>query len=485
MFTPSNYFNLNSRKIGSTEFFEKERKAFEDEYNDFLSFSTSEEFLRLQYLNSWFNSNEHKRIKKELEALTYKRSDEYKVEAEMNQISKKSAFRNYLKLSKTNIPDFFNSVKNSGQIEELDQLESFVKSADYRKNRSNYKKENTDEYKKEIQYNVLKSNADIRRYKKLQKDTALQNYFQILNSDILSRYNQLKETTETPEFIERKKYLLSNDKFKKSEAFAMLEERKQLLVSPRIKWYEKTLKTKKFKGIGDWQVKFEDTFDTPTLDSTKWLNKFYWGEKLVNQSYSFTNTKQGYTDNNIELTGKSLKIITRNEKNKGLAWDAKYGFMPKEFEYSSGTINTGQSYRQTSGRIEAKVKLNCANGIYHAMYLVGDKKTPQLDVFHKFDSNPSTIEGGYIYQKGKKVVKRLKTAKGINLNGSANIFTIEWDSRKIYWAINGSVYKTDKNISPDLPLYIVFASGVNGQPDSSSLPATMEIEWVKCWTKTS
>lgn len=483
MFTPSKHYNLSSRKILSTQAFETERENFENEYAEFIWFEQSQEFLRLKELDSWVDAKEPEKIKKQLSALKYKKSEEYQLETEFTKISKSSAFRDYLKHTKSGIPEFYNTVKSSGKIEELAELESFVNSSEYKKNRSNYKKENTPEYQKEIQYNTLKANADVRKYQKLQKDKSLQNYFTIVDSDTLRRYNELKSRIESTEFIESKKYLQSSDKFKKSEAFAMLAERKQLQNSDKIKWYEKTKKNNKFGGINDWKLTFEDNFTEKSLDPQKWLTKFFWGDKLINQSYSFNNNGQNYTDNNFEFTGNSIKIATRNEKSEGLAWDSKFGFVPKSFNYTSGTINTGKSHRQTNGQIEAKVKLKCAEGVYHSMYLVGDKMLPQITVFNKFGADSSSIEAGLYNQKGKKIDKRLKMVKNIDLNSDSNIFSIEWDSKKIYWAINGSVFKTEKNIAKDMPLYVVFASGIAGQVSESALPATMEIEWIKCWAK--
>lgn len=481
MFTPSKYYNLIKRKIGNTQSFEKEWENFENEYNRFTEFTNSTEFLRLKELNSWAEAKEHEKIKKQLAALTYKKSEEYKFENELIRITKSSDFRDYQKHTKSGIPELFNTVKDSGKIEKLAKLESFVNSSDYKNNRKQYKKDNSDEYQKELEYNKLKSDIDLKKFHKLEKDKSLQNYFRIQNSSTLNRYNELKGIVESAGFVEKKKYLQSNDKFKQSEAFAMLEERKKLQKSEAIVWYEKTLKSNKFKGVEDRKISFDDNFDTATVDGQKWLTKFYWGDKFLNTSYSFSANGHGYTDNNVEQGNGSLKIITRKEQSEGLAWDAKLGFVPKKFNYTSGTINTGKTYRQTRGRVDAKVKMSCAKGVYHTMYLVGDKMLPQLDVFCKNDADTTSINAGFYLQKGKKTVKNIKAVRGIDLN-EPNIFTIEWDDKKIYWAINGAIVKAEKNIAQGQPLYIVLASGVNGQVEDNALPAKMEVEWVKCWS---
>jgi hypothetical protein len=49
------------------------------------------------------------------------------------------------------------------------------------------------------------------------------------------------------------------------------------------------------------------------------------------------------------------------------------------------------------------------------------------------------------------------------------------------WKINGIPYlETDKNL-PDFPAYLVISSGVVAETNDSLLPATLEVDWVKCW----
>jgi beta-glucanase (GH16 family) len=60
------------------------------------------------------------------------------------------------------------------------------------------------------------------------------------------------------------------------------------------------------------------------------------------------------------------------------------------------------------------------------------------------------------------------------------IYTLEWLPGRITWKINGiEVASTVKGI-PDEPMYMVFSAGL--QKDVSGiLPATFEIDWVRCY----
>lgn len=440
MFTPTKYYNLNTKRVKDTEAFERELEAFEQEHESFVNFDQSPLAIRLNELNQWYDAKEPERIKRELSALTYKNSEEAKLEAEYQKLASSKDMKDYLKIAQTDIPAFLNAMSGSHEG---------------------------------------KAEADIKRYNKLQADKAVQHYLSLAGSETLKRFEELKARISSPEFAERKKYLQSSNKFKQHEAYAMLAERKRLRKSPELKKHKKMQKKNRFGFMEGWTVTFEDRFDTPTLNEQKWLNRMYWGDKLIGQSYSPGDGLQHYTSQNIEANGQNLKILTRKESTQGLAWDSKMGFVPKQFDYTSGTINTGQSHRQTSGRIEAKVKLTCAPGVYHSMYLLGDTMLPQIDVFHKLDTDTTSVECGLFRPKGQKVDKRVKRIKSLNL-AKPLIFTVEWDSRKISWAINGSIVKTEKNPLPNTPLYLNFASGVYGE---NATNATMEIEWVKCWEK--
>ena len=88
--------------------------------------------------------------------------------------------------------------------------------------------------------------------------------------------------------------------------------------------------------------------------------------------------------NNVELSNGALKIVTRQEKATGKSWDPERGFFPREFDYTSGLINTGKSFRQQHGRFAAKIKLTGGQAASHAVSLMSNLIIPQIDIF-KYD----------------------------------------------------------------------------------------------------
>ena len=472
-------------RFPKTDVLEAKGKALLNEFEEFTLFSGSDELLKYQELKSWFETKEHEKVKQELKVLTYKSSTEFQTEKEFLTLSKNKPLKNYLSLADSNTPKEYLDIEKSGLPQKYNELEAYVKSPEYKQGRKQFVKDNTEEYQKEVAYNELKQNEQLKKYFTLKKSKPLQDYFQIKDSDILSKYNDLKAHVESDGFKERKAYLLLTDKFEKTEQFQKLQEYNKLNQSEKIRWYFKTLKEDKFKEIKKWELTFSEDFESKKLDQQKWLTKFFWGEALLNNSYSLASDGHWYTDgNNVAIDKGVLKIFTRKEKANGLSWDSKFGFIPKEFDYTSGIISTGNSFRQQHGRFEAKIKVTSLAGIYHAFWLVGDKMLPEIDIFRKRGEGSNALQGAFFWENGQKgkAKKSITSVGGLTLDSEFYILGVDWDEHKITWKINGVPFKVETNNLPQGSVYLVLSSGVNGKIDETKLPVTFEVDWVKCWT---
>jgi len=471
-------------RFPKTEAIEAKVNALQREFEEFNLFVHSDELKNFQELKTWFESKEHEKVKQELKALTYKSSAEFQTEREYQTLCKNKALKNYLALADTDTPKEYSEMEKSGLPQKYTELEAFIKSPEYKKERKRFAAEKTEEYQKEIDFIELKQNEKVKNYFHLKKSKALQDYFQVKDSELLVKYNALKAQVESEKFNERKVYLLSTDKFEKTAQYQKFQEYNKLNQSDKIKWYFHAIKTDKFNEIRKWELTFSEDFESKKLDQQKWLTKFFWGEALLNSSYSLASDNHWYTDgNNVAIEKGILKITTRKEKASGLSWNSRFGFVPKEFDYTSGVISTGNSFRQQHGRFEAKIKITSLAGIYHAFWLVGDKMLPEIDIFRKKGNGSSTFQGAYFWENGqKKPGKNITSVGGISLDSEFYILGVDWDEQKITWKINNIPFKVEINNLPRGAVYLVFSSGVNGKIDDSKLPATFEVDWVKCWT---
>jgi len=370
----------------------------------------------------------------------------------------------------------FIAFSDSAELNRFRELDEWFRSGEHQKVKAELKGltfKGSPEYNAEKEYRKLSKSKEIATYLKKGGET----------TTTVARFLELKSTVESPEFQNHKQYLLSKNKFEQSETYSKLVEYQKLQNSDKIKWFLSLEKdSSKFNELRSWKLEFFDDFDSPALDHQKWLTKFFWGDALLNKNYSFTNDKQNYTDKNFEVKDSILRIVTRKEKSEGLGWDTKFGFVPKTYNYTSGVINTGHVLRLTEGKVEAKIRLSCCPGVTHAFYLVGNTVLPEIDIFLKTDTNPNSFTGTYfISGSNGKVKKSLTNIGGVKCNQNFYILGVEWNDSYIIWTINGTPYKIEKNLTPNVPMYLVLTSSVNSKVDDSKLPAYLDVDWVRCW----
>jgi beta-glucanase (GH16 family) len=304
---------------------------------------------------------------------------------------------------------------------------------------------------------------------------------EIKDSQKLEEYSELDAYVKSDDFIKRKKELElpAKKKIELSEDYHIVNEFKQLAVTDKIKWYLANRNHKKFDWLRKWKLQFADDFDAGKLDTDKWMTRYYYGDALLGQSYSL-NTDYHYTTDgeNIETASGACSIVTRKQSVTGQAWNPAFGFMPKEFDVTSGLISSGKSFRSAYGLIRAKVRFNSPYPVTHAFWLSSSQMLPQIDIF-KFDRKKllmGNFWGNAAENNGvKQNVDKLSASK---LDQEYWIVELEWAPNQLIWRVNGLVVKTLTENIPNEPMYLVFSSGLyrNELPTTS---AKFDIDWVR------
>lgn len=471
-------------KFPKAEVIEANDKALREEYDEYNRFAQSDELKHFIELKEFSLSEEPKRVKTELQSLLYKGSQEHGKEQDYIKLSKNSAIKNYFVIKDSDILSRYKSIELTGKPTRYDELKSIVESPDYVAKRSMHKKENSDEYQKEVEFSALKKDGELKEFFKLKKHKALNDFFQLDGSETIENYLALKDYIESTEFVERKAYLLSKNKFEQTEEYRKQQEYNELKKSEKIVWFYSLENTKKFDEIKRWELVFSDDFSKKEINRKDWITRYFWGDALINQSYSLAADKHWYNeDKNIEISNSVLKITTQKEQVEGMAWDLKYGFIPKQFDFTSGLISTGQAFRQKYGRFEAKIKFTAAPGVYHAFWLVGETMLPHINIFRQMGKNGSSVHGSLFWQNGSSPKpKGSKTSVGgFDFQNEFFILSLDWTPHKLTWKINGKPYKEESRNLPNEPMYMVISSGVIAETEDNLLPATLEVDWVKCW----
>ncbi len=476
----SNYNNLKNNPDLQKYLKLRKKKGF----HDFVNLYNTDEVADFESLEDKVENAAFKAKLSSIPKKERKESEDYREYEKYKSLKKETRFKNYLKIKNSDVFDAFKKMHESAELEAYNELDSYVQSGEFKKARKSIESQkfkDTDASKKQNEFNALRKSKPISFYFKFKDSALYKNYLQMKDSEKIKEYEELKAFVASDEFKKVKEYMnmSSGKKFNMSEEKQMVDEFNNLKKSDSIKYYFKNKDSKKFDELRTWKVSFEEDFASPSIDTNKWLTKYFWGDKLLNESYSIASDKHLITGNNVNVNNSVLEIITRRENVKGKAWEPTVGFFDKEFGFTSGLVNTGKSFRQKYGKFEAKIRFNQNAPVSHAFWMVSDRKVPHVDVV-KFDKHLSFNNfwrnGSPSIRQNSNKVKLGKYAKDFYIYG------LEWTANELTWTINGITVATQSTGVPQESMYIQLSSGLH--EDSELLqPAVCEVDWICCYQK--
>ncbi len=473
-------------KYPQTAKYEEQLERLQADYVRFKEFEKSAQNNRFQELDKHVHSGDFIKKVDQLKNEKFKDSKEYRQLREYHTLKKSSDLKNYFKYKASGYPERINSIKESAQLNEYKELKEFVGSDTFKEEKSMKGFKKTDSYQQYKKYKSVRKASDVKFYYKQIDSAKYKNYLNIHDSERLTSFKSLEKLVQSQEFLALKSELEDPKRFKKSKEYASISELEEIKKSPEFVWFQKTAEKNPFGDIGKWKLTFEDDFDGTSISKEKWINGYYWGKALLNDVYVLSHEKQFFCEDNTSLRNGIAHLSTKNEKIQGKVWDEKFGFVPREFEYSSALISTGQSYRQQYGKIEAKVKVDHSAPLSHAFWMVGENIAPQIDIFRFSDKGAKGYTVGcHNLDKNGKPLNELNSVNGAKFNSDFYIYTLEWSKDKLTWFVNGvKVHEQTKNVPQD-PMYFVFSSHLFEENSKMKLPAELKIDWIKCYQQTN
>jgi len=457
--------------IPSTSKIEQAEKTLVTEYEKLNVFSESDQLAKYNELNGLVNSSGFIQKRKEIESLQYKNSEEYSKEKEFLSLQKAKDIVLYYRTTAGPVLKKFKEIDGSEKISGYESLEKLVKSLEFKEKKKTKEFKNSEDNKKLQEYNRLRTSKEIKDYYKFKSSKEYANFLNTDGSKRLARYNELKEYVASAEFKKQKEYLLDKKRFEKTEMFKEIQEYNTLKKNADIIWYFKIKDSNKFDVLKQRELTFSDEFDGEKLDTKKWLTNYYWGDKLLKDRYSVESDLQAYTEKeNFEMSNSILKISTKPQKATGKVWSAANGFSTKEFNYTSGIINSGNSFRQKYGVFTAKIRLGDPNA-KNAFWMLADKITPHLDICR---TSKGKVWSDYFSAKGNSA----KTSIGSRYANDYFIFTLEWTSDKLVWKINNTKVFTQTADVPQEPMYVLLAGGTDKPLNGMT---SMDVDWVRVY----
>ncbi|HDS07261.1 MAG TPA: glycosyl hydrolase family protein [Bacteroides sp.] len=354
----------------------------------------------------------------------------------------------------------FKEFEQSDELKHYLDLEKEVTSSNFALRKKRIFKEKykySDAYRKEERYNrLLKKQKGDERSKELE---------------------ELEDYINSEEFLRQKQYLTMRpaERYETTEEYQKETEYQELKKSEKIRWFFNTKKKYPFKELEKWELTFEDSFIGNKLDRSKWMTRYYWGDKTMNSSYVLQDDKSFITEgDNLEFYDNKLRIVTRAEKAEGLMWRAEQGFVMEEFDYTSGLVSTAASFRQKYGIFKAKVRM-AEGSVSQAFWMVSETMLPHIDVARY---EKGRLYSNFFWGKGN-VHKSISKTAGKRYSDDYFIYSLEWSPGKLVWKINERVFKTQTSGVPQEEMYINFSCNLKKDASDHNLPSAMEVDWVR------
>ncbi len=462
-------------KIKPVAKIEQQREILQKDYQEFLQVEVSDELKEYLKLESFVNSGDFKKIKAEITALQLKGSKEQKQLLEFEKLKKSKHIKNYFKVVDSSELKRFEKMKDSDVLKELGTLKKYIKEGQYQNEKKGEKKEEAKA--KYAKYKSLSGNADIKFFFRFQKSSLLKNYLDVKVSHDLERYNELKQLTGSKEFLERKAYLEDKQKWEKTEEFKKQKKYEEVKRLPHIEKYFKYKNSNAFDFLKQWKIVFEDKFSS--LDKEKWITVQPVADNLLGENYAMPGDLHIFTaGKNVKTDGK-LTVEVRKEKVRGKVWNMPSGFVPVDFEYTSGLVSTAQGFSLEDGILEAKIKFNPVKEVVSTLALSGEKQSPRVNVLEMGTKNRlgvSTLNNAGKVEVEGLDIKNLKS-------GVSYIFSLEKSGKTLVWKINETEVLRLEKSEFRFPLHLEISSIPVYEIQGHNLPVKFEIDWIKCYRK--
>lgn len=369
------------------------------------------------------------------------------------------------------------NLKRFLELKETIESGEFKKRVDYLKDKKKFEK--TDAFKKWQRFKELSAQDDIKFFLKFEKSSLFKNYYDVKDSMEYKRFLELKSIISSDEFKKRKAYLEDDKKWEKTKDFSKEQHYLEMKKLPHLVRYFGYKDSDSFRFFKEWEVSFVDDFSGGKIGDEKWSTKSFWAQNLPGGNYSMPGDLHTFTDGkNIRVNNK-LTIETRKESAEGLIWKMPAGFVPANFDYTSGLLSTEKSFWQSDGLYEVKAKFNPEKEVVSSAMLQGENISPRIMLLEMGTKSRLGVVNST--KDGKQNVEGLDIA---NLNKNKwYIFTLAKQGSTLTWKINETEVLKLENQNINFDLHLSMLSLVVYDIPGSKLPVNFEIDWVKCYRK--
>ena len=422
-----------------------------------------------------FEASEKLKQYKELKTAAVNDSEKKK---EFNRLNKDTEIVNYFKFEKSKNLKLYHEISGSHNLVRYKELKEQVNTEEFKKKvaflKDKKKFEKSEAYKKYTDYKKLASDPVVTFVLKFEKSKLYKNYLDVKESYDLKRFNELKELIESEEYKKQKVWLEDKKRWEKTEDAQKLKQYETDRKKPEFVKYFKYKDRSDFDFFKNWDVVFEDSFRDKKLNDSKWMTSSLAASKTLGLNYALPGDLSVFTDGANIQTGNKLSILVKREHKDGMVWQMPGGFVPADFEYTSGIISSGENFQLEDGIVEAKIYFNPVKQVASSFFLANGSNVPRVNLVEMGAKN---ILGVYTMNgRGKIASEGLEIN---NLKKGAYIFTLEKSGATFTWKINDQEVLQLNNNDLNKPLELSASSLVIDKLPGSSV--NFEVEWVKCY----
>ena len=239
--------------------------------------------------------------------------------------------------------------------------------------------------------------------------------------------------------------------------------------------------------MAGWDLVWQDEFDGPEIDLSKWSYE-------VNGDGGGNNEKQYYTDRpeNARIEAGALVIEARAERYLGR-------------RYTSARLRTLNQGDWQYGRLVIRARLPYGQGIWPAIWMLPTDNvygswaaSGEIDIVELLGHQPNTVHGTLHY--GGRWPDNTNTGASYVLpdadfSDDWHVFQLDWEPEAFRWTVDDTLYQTQTHwrtraapypapFDQRFHLLLNVAVGGNwpGDPDESTvLPQVMRVDYVRVY----
>ncbi len=400
---------------------------------------------------------------------------------ELNSLKKDAEIRAYYKFERSKKLKFYREINGSRKLTRYNELKDIVESEAFKEKvvclKDNKKFEKTEACKKYNAFKQLAADNDVKFVLKYRKSSLYRNYLEVRDSGELKRFRELKEIIDSDEYKKQKAWLEDKKRWEKTEAFKVSRQYREAKENPEIIKYLKYKDSDDFDCFKYWEIAFADDFAGTLLDTEKWSTLCPASGELK-KNYAMLGDPGIFTEGkNLKIDNK-LSIQVKKEKATGVVWKMQAGFVPAEFDYTSGVVSSNRLFKIEDGIVEAKIKFNPVKQVLCSFFLEGQKTALRMNILEMGKRN--RIGTSALNAKGKIDSEGLDIS---NLKKGDYIFTLEKQGAVFTWKINGTEVLKQENRNFDSPMHLVASNLVVDEIPGGKIPVNFEIEWIKYYCR--